>query len=674
MPRPPAPFAAEDFGESVEHIVLGEDDAVMTETGVHRLLDTTEETILVAEGCEAGIVQLCANLVGDEQIERLSVPQLTDRLALGGCAVLVTDAGSLGQKPGRLLSRWRQSDPTAVIVVCGAKDQREALLAELSAGLIHRFLIVPTSSGQTRLVLASALKRHGELRRAEATGVLPALPELVEEPTSQAKPMAIGIGVGIAAIVVLVGWLLLGNDSAVDEPSPPIAGTPVTTPNEVAPEPLDDPAPSTAAQPDDVAVPGWEGDLQRAQQALENSLLLGNDGAVVLFKSVLEIESANADAIQGLAAAEQQLLDRVALALVEGRVDDAETAVADLAYAFPNQPRLPSLEAEVRNERAAGEAVVALPPQPQPSSQPATDFVAMRAVVEARIVAGQLVEPSGDSAQFHLEALRRAGDEANEIAVLETRLQGAAVTRVSEALASADWNAAEQRLVVAGILGVAEAQRADLSAALANGQAQQRRRQQQTILDRAVSAIEGNRLLAPEGDNAVTLLSSLQAQNADLPTLGSTLQAAAEGLGAQAQQALGQGDRVAAAEALAAAENLYPQLSGLDRLKSELSYASRQAELFAELVSASELVLLSYDPPRYPAAAQRRSVEGWVEIVFTVTPEGLPTILIVRSAEPTEVFNENALEAVGTAKFEPYMEDGLAYARRAWIRIRFNLN
>jgi hypothetical protein len=65
VPKQPVPFAAKDFGESAKHIVLGEDDAVMTEAGVHRLLDTTQDAILVADGCDQEILPLCVNLVGD---------------------------------------------------------------------------------------------------------------------------------------------------------------------------------------------------------------------------------------------------------------------------------------------------------------------------------------------------------------------------------------------------------------------------------------------------------------------------------------------------------------------------------------------------------------------------------------------------------------------------------
>ena len=110
MPKETSPFAAREFDESVEHIVLGEDDAVMTETAVHRLLDAQQATILLAEDCDEALQSLCTNLVGADQIESLSVQQMSARLELGGAGVLVANARSLGSQPERLLTSWRAAD------------------------------------------------------------------------------------------------------------------------------------------------------------------------------------------------------------------------------------------------------------------------------------------------------------------------------------------------------------------------------------------------------------------------------------------------------------------------------------------------------------------------------------------------------------------------------------
>jgi len=55
--------------------------------------------------------------------------------------------------------------------------------------------------------------------------------------------------------------------------------------------------------------------------------------------------------------------------------------------------------------------------------------------------------------------------------------------------------------------------------------------------------------------------------------------------------------------------------------------------------------------PRYPEAARARGLRGWVEVEFTVTPAGTVENARVVSAEPRNVFDAAALEAVGRRRY-----------------------
>ncbi len=666
MPKEISPFAAREFDDSVEHIVLGEDDAVMTETAVHRLLDVQQGTILLAEDCDAALHALCTNLVGEDQIEQLSVQQMTARLGLGGAGVLVANAGSLGGHPERLLASWRAADPTVVIVVTGSKPEREALLAELSGGLVHRFLITPSSSGQTRLVLASALKRHEELRRVGYTAEPPALPGL-EKSGFPVMPMVATAGAVLLALGVAVWWLFRAPaDPEVEvATTPAVATLPAPTP---AAEPLAEQTVDVIAlEAEPVASAVEESmDLDGAAQALANEELLGELGAVALFSNVLEVDPDNEAAQAGLAAAEQILLDRVALALVEGRVDDAESALADLAGASPNQPRLLALEAEIQAARSEPIQTPAEPEVEAPAvTPPPPDFRPQRALVRERISAGQFIEPADDSARFHLDALAAAGDDTAQLEQLETALHEAVLGEVSAALTALEFGQADQLLATAAVVGADSVRVAALQTELE--QARER-----ALLDRAVAALQANRLQAPAGNNAVELLAQLQAQQSDLPGLEAAVGIAARRLSLQAEAALGRQDYVAAATAIDALAGLSPESGDLATLRADLAYARRQAELFEEVIPASGLRILSYETPQYPRQAERRGIEGWVDVQFTVTAEGEPTELVVIAAEPEGVFDGSALEALASARFEPYSEDSNSFARRVSMRVRFN--
>ncbi|MGM1053574.1 MAG: TonB family protein [Pseudomonadota bacterium] len=87
-------------------------------------------------------------------------------------------------------------------------------------------------------------------------------------------------------------------------------------------------------------------------------------------------------------------------------------------------------------------------------------------------------------------------------------------------------------------------------------------------------------------------------------------------------------------------------------------------------VEVGEAVPLSRVPPRYPRRAQRRGVEGYVELEFLIQPDGRVdrASLRVLDARPTRVFEAAAEQAVGEWRFEA---DGRL--RRARQRLEFRL-
>jgi len=76
-------------------------------------------------------------------------------------------------------------------------------------------------------------------------------------------------------------------------------------------------------------------------------------------------------------------------------------------------------------------------------------------------------------------------------------------------------------------------------------------------------------------------------------------------------------------------------------------------------------------PPDYPPDAVRKRQEGWVEVEFTVTPDGSVANPTVVNANPARVFNAAALSAVGRWTFKPRMENGKAVEEKIRRRIEF---
>lgn len=55
----------------------------------------------------------------------------------------------------------------------------------------------------------------------------------------------------------------------------------------------------------------------------------------------------------------------------------------------------------------------------------------------------------------------------------------------------------------------------------------------------------------------------------------------------------------------------------------------------------------------YPEAAATTGVEGWVDVHFTVSPDGVPENITVTGADPRELFEEAAIAAVAQWRYAP---------------------
>ncbi|HEY6984660.1 MAG TPA: energy transducer TonB, partial [Rhodanobacteraceae bacterium] len=77
--------------------------------------------------------------------------------------------------------------------------------------------------------------------------------------------------------------------------------------------------------------------------------------------------------------------------------------------------------------------------------------------------------------------------------------------------------------------------------------------------------------------------------------------------------------------------------------------------------------------PEYPIAAARNHQEGWVEVEFTVGPDGSVANAHVIGSQPSRIFDREAIAAVQRAKFQPKLENGQPVAATLRRRIEFKL-
>ncbi len=72
----------------------------------------------------------------------------------------------------------------------------------------------------------------------------------------------------------------------------------------------------------------------------------------------------------------------------------------------------------------------------------------------------------------------------------------------------------------------------------------------------------------------------------------------------------------------------------------------------APAADAQEPKLVKAVPPEYPRAAERRQLEGYVTVAFSIDANGKVSGAEVVEADPQGVFDRSAIEAVEQWRFE----------------------
>ncbi|MFZ2170890.1 MAG: energy transducer TonB [Methylococcaceae bacterium] len=87
----------------------------------------------------------------------------------------------------------------------------------------------------------------------------------------------------------------------------------------------------------------------------------------------------------------------------------------------------------------------------------------------------------------------------------------------------------------------------------------------------------------------------------------------------------------------------------------------------------SGVVPLVRVPPKYPARAASRHIEGWVKVEFTIQTDGSVDDAVVAESEPEDIFDDAALTAIGKWKFKEKIVNGIAVPQRAVQKLQFKL-
>ena len=182
-------------------------------------------------------------------------------------------------------------------------------------------------------------------------------------------------------------------------------------------------------------------------------------------------------------------------------------------------------------------------------------------------------------------------------------------------------------------------------------------------------AILAGHLVAPAGENAVAYLAERDSPQAEKEVLQGELTNA---IVSECVAKIDGGSFVEAEELLAAATEFLGDNDTTNSLRSNLDSALIDAES-AKVLHVDDLVRLKIEPAQFPRRALERNIEGWVELLFTVTATGTTADIEVQNSEPGTVFERAAIEAVEEWTFEPKVFRGQSINQRVGTRLVFKI-
>jgi TonB family protein len=402
------------------------------------------------------------------------------------------------------------------------------------------------------------------------------------------------------------------------------------------------------------------------------------DNALDYYLAVLAAEPTHEKARERLASVVDALFAQAENAILEGSLDAAAATLDQIRKAAPTSGRLAFLDTQLgraREDAKAAAAKAASVASSAGAASPAAQAELEKALdtAGARLRRGELLDPTGDSALRNVERATQLGGSDPRVIRIRGELAAALISSARAVLDAGDLNAGVRLADAARTLGAESATMAVLDQKIATARALQQGQRQSTRVATARARIQTGALTAPAEDNALAILMSVEREAPQTAGLGDAFEALIAALASGVRMAVASGDWPAAEAGIAALQSTghAPALAG--SLARDMTTARTQEEYLASAAPANELTLLSFASPVYPADAQARQIEGWVEVGYIVDRSGLPRDLRILQSSPPGRFDQSALAAIAKYRYEPFTRDGQVYERRVWVRIRFSL-
>ena len=477
-------------------------------------------------------------------------------------------------------------------------------------------------------------------------------PKPAELPPPSAAPAPVAVAPPVAAEETV-------GDSLRPDAAPPAV---MRAPEEVAP--------LTPPQPVLTFEERLNEQLAQAESALQRGELASPPGrnAVELFRGALELDPGNALAKGGLVRVADRLLTAAERALTADGIDDARRMVAVAETLTPATARGAFLMMQIEREHEREALNRAKDSDAQDKLEKAATYLRL---ANTRLRSDALIEPSEDNARFYVEAARQLIPDDPALAETERALQRALLDRASSAANAGNAAETERWLANADSTGASRQEMTSIRRLLYDTLNGARAGRMTTLSQSFTNALSANRLLQPAGDNAKAHLLAMISTDGGNPAVATARQGLGNAFLGEFRGSLTRGDLAAADTWLNEARTIGFSGSDLKAAEVELTATRAKAVERTPVVGEKSLERIEYVAPKFPAASRNRGISGWVELEFTVLPDGSTGDIVVTNSNPRRTFDASATAAVGQWRYKPVMRDNKPVEQRVAVRIRF---
>jgi TonB family protein len=573
-----------------------------------------------------------------------SESQAAEMLLSSPCAVALIDLALVQAQLEAVMTRLREQFPDLGFVAAGEPEEQTRLTRFLHSGELQGFIAKADVSEKLAAVLEAGINRHLELKSLEQADAATS--------RSTRGPLLAGIAGALVVIGVLAGWLLTRGPSK--EAIPADATTA-------------EGSQASAGKLD--AAAAIEVELQRAREAFEAGRYLDakGNGALDHYKVALAADPANAEARDGVHRVAEVMLARAEAAMADQRTRDASAAIKLAKSIEPGHPRIAVLEAQLAREQDRSQGAQQEQARADAASQKLASLIKLG---NDRLSQDRLIEPTGDSARYYFTTARELDGSSTQaqqgLRALATKL----VQKSNQALTRGDLNEAEQWLTQARQLGVSGVDFSKVDRDLKSAQ-RAKSGEAERLAGLARERLGAGQLLSPEADSALFYVQALKSQFPQYAGLGAVVDSLRAQLLTGAEEAARRKDVTAAQKMLDEARAMGATGAGVEAAAAAVGSARQKADLLAKPQAVRDEMVVKSVSPEYPAKAQRRQVEGYVDLHFTANEAGEVVDVTVVKAEPADMFEDAAVRALKRWKFKPLVIDGEAVSQRLALRMRF---